>query len=486
MSSTGYLPPLSVLRDALIRRLNSIKDSSGILTPTDIPRINALISTLQSRTPTCGSLVSAASMIPNASCGFDALSPLKSSNPLDYSCFQFGQGNLGWHFAYADFGTIAFTLMFFRVEMAPPHILREMNIAPEAGVIYTISAGYGTRGGPWVTLPATAVQGIYECGDQSFSFLSIINTECPWLTRFALNQNKGVTTVDLGWTSNDGSAVGYKGKLTPNKPPIFQGPKGCLPCVGGQGTIYWSFPSMTAEGQVGPIDSPITATNGVGWYDHQWMSSGGALNSKVLQLLSNVKGMFSVPKPIRWLWLTLQLPNDIQYTTSTILSDLPQLGKTYNFTSVSKAQGNDVKYNINGTVTVEEMIEVGDQSYPTKYTINIEGGTYTLQSAFGNSVVYLPSSVLNWEGPGDVLDSTGKLIGTGFLEANQLDTADNLIATVGTRAGIPSSDFNLFHLKKTAVFSGILSAIILFLLIAYIIILCILLIKGGLHLVKKI
>lgn len=470
MSSSTYIPPLTVLRDALIRRLHKMKESSGVLTPVDVPRVNALISTLQSTDPTCSSLVASASMIPNQSCGFEPLESLKSSNPLDYTCFQFGQGNIGWHFCYGNFGSMAFTLMFFRVEMGTPCINREMDIAPEAGVIYTVSAGFGPKGGPWTMMPATATQGIYSCGNQSFSFQALPGSDCPWLQKFTMSQDQGLTMIDLAWTDTDQSAVGYNVKLTPSKPPVFQGPKGCLPCVGGQGTIYWSYPLMTAEGQVGLLSS-APLSGGLGWYDHQWLSAGGALNSKILQLFSNVSGMFKTPLVVRWLWITLQLAGDLQYMTSTILSDLPQVGKTYNFTVVTKNQGSSVSYDEKGTLTVEEMVQVGQQSFPTKYSIVLNNNTYTLQGGFGNSTVYLPSSVLNWEGPGFVYDINGNLIGTGFLEANQLSSADNLISTVGKKAGVPSSDFNLFRLKKTSICAGLWSMMILLLGIILILIL---------------
>lgn len=479
MSSSLYIPPLTILRDALVRRLHKLKETSGVLTPVDVPRVDALISALHSTDPTCSSLVAAASMVPNQSCGFEPLSPLKSSNPLDYTCFQFGQGNLGWHFCYGNFGTVAFTLMFFRVEMGTPCILKEMDIAPEAGVIYTISAGFGNRGGPWTTLPPTAVQGIYKCGNQSFSFQAISDSGCPWLQNFTMSQDQGLTKIDLAWKNSDQLVVGYNVTLTPSKPPLFQGPKGCLPCAGGQGTIYWSYPLMTAEGQVGPVSSGNILTEGVGWYDHQWLSAGGALNSKLLQLFSNVQGMFKTPVPIRWLWITLQLPGDVQYMTSTILSELPKLGKTYNFTVITKNSGSSISYDAKGTITIDEMVQVGQQSYPTKYSIILEGKSYILQASFGNAVVYLPSGVLNWEGPGSVYDTNGNLIGGGFLEANQLDTAENLISTIGKRAGVQSSDFNLFKLKKTSICAGLWSAMFLILGLIFILMILIIGIKEG-------
>jgi hypothetical protein len=199
------------------------------------------------------------------------------------------------------------------------------------------------------------------------------------------------------------------------------------------------------------------------------MAIGGALNVKTLQLLNNIVGMFKAPAVVRWLWITLQLPNDLQYMLSVILNGLPTVGATYNFTVVTKVQGTTANYGVKGTVTVEAMAQLGGQSYPTKYSITLEGVTYTLQAAFGLSGVYLPSGVLNWEGPGDVFDASGNHIGGGFLEANQLDTSDNLIATAGMRAGVPASQFPLFRLKRTSICAGILSILILLLVLALVI-----------------
>ena len=483
------VPPLTVLRDALVSRLQAIKRSAGPLTPVDQPRLDALIATVKTTPPTATSLAAAATMTPSAMCGLKPLAPLSSSNPLDYACFQFGQGNLGWHFCYGNLGLMAFSLMFFRVELSTPRILREMKIPPEAGVIYTISAGFGPKGGPWTTMPATAVQGIYTCGHQSYTFKALPGADCPWLESFTLTQDQGLTQVALQWVppttdGNTNGSVGYQVTLTPSKAPVFQGPKGCMPCSGGLGTLYWSYPLMSAQGSVGPLSSP-TVGSGAGWYDHQWMAIGGALNVKTLQLLNNIVGMFRAPAVVRWLWLTLQLPNDLQYMLSVLLNGLPVVGATYNFSVVTKVQGTTADYGVKGTVTVEAVAQLGEQSYPTKYSITLEGVTYTLQAAFGLSGVYLPSGVLNWEGPGDVFDAAGNHIGGGFLEANQLDTSDNLIATAGMRAGVPASQFPLFRLKRTSICAGILSILILLLVLALVILVLVWGAQSLWHVVKR-
>ena len=475
------IPPLTVLRDALVRRIQAIKNGASLLNPVDIDRVNTLLNTLQTNIPTTTSLTAAAVLTPNGTCGLNPIKALSSSNPLDYSAFQFGQGNLGWSFLYGNMGSVGFTLMFFRVELSTPHILKEMDISPEQGVIYSICAGFGERGGKWTTMPPTNVQGIYASEDQGFDFQAVSNPDNPWLKLFTFSQKQGLTSVNIQWNSKntDGTEVlvGYNAILTPLKPAVYQGPKGCMPCIGGQGTLYWSFPSMHAQGSVGLISSP-TVSSGTGWYDHQWLATGGMLSNRILQLLSVISSTISTPKVIRWLWLTLQLPNDVQYMISIILNDLPQQGKTYNTTAVTKIDGTSVSYKVSGTAKIESMAQIGAQSYPNKYTIILEGQTYTLQTAFGNSGVYLPSGVLNWEGPGDVLDSSGNVIGSGFLEANQLDTAQNLQKTQGQRAGISPSELSTLTQKRTNPLSGILALIIIALTLSAFIFLAILSGKG--------
>lgn len=481
----SYVPPLTVLRDAVVRRIRTIMNSDALLNPVNTAKSNIVMEAVEENDPTPASLVAASVMVPNGTCGLKPLGPLSSPNPLDYSAFQFGQGNLGWHFLYGSMGDVGFTLMFFRVELTTPHVLREMDISPENGVMYSICAGFGKRGGEWTTLPPTSIQGSYVSGDQSFSFNAITDSNSPWLKTFTISQKKGLTNVNIQWSASDGSLVGYSAVLIPSKAPVYQGPKGCMPCVGGQGTLYWSIPMMSVSGSIGRADSPIVGSGGTGWYDHQWMGSGGMLSNKILQLISLVSSSFAVPKVIRWLWLTLQLPNDLQYMISVILDGLPQQGTTYNTTSITKIAGNETNYGVKGTVKIESMVGIEHQIFPDKYTIEIEGNTYGLQSAFGNSGVYLPSGVLNWEGPGDVLDGNGNLIGVGFLEANQLDTDEGLLAVQSSRAGIDPSKLSLLAGTKTSIWSGIVAMIILGLIMLVLVMAIILAGKGAWSLVNR-
>lgn len=456
--------PISALQSALIRRYDNLKIKDNFLIPTNICALKTLTKSVSTKTPTAMNLASAALLTPQPTIGFYPIEPLTGNDPLNYSCFQFGQGNLGWHFMYGHLGDIAFTCILFRVEIATPHILKNMFINPSDGCIYTIAAGYGTRNGNWMTLPRTAVQGEYKCKDKSFSFEAILSSECPWLQKCSFSQDNGITSVNISWKTGD-ELQHIIASLTPSKKPIYEGPCGCNPiCIGGAGFLYWSYTAMTVSANIGTTQTLFTGT---GWYDHQWM--GVSLQDKYWQLINNIQTAFSTPKVTRWIWLTLQLPEDLQYMLAAAVGDgLIKKGDMYDL-KITKSQGSNTEYNLTGKAKVLDTILYEDTEFPIKYSITVEDKTYILKAAFGNSGIYLPTGNLNWEGPGDVYNpDESAIIGIGFLEANNIHTETDLLKVQLNLAGIDQDKMKIFKLKKTPLKTGVLSVVIFLIILGLI------------------
>lgn len=449
-----------LLRDVLVDRLKHIKHTNNALTPVNCKQLSALIDALRSQAnPTATQLYTAASMdFSFQNYGLNPISPISLKNPTDTTCFQFGQGTIGWYFMYGHVGSLGFNLMLFRTEMGTPKLNHEKQIFnPADACVYGLTGGYGPKGGPWIVIPRITCRGTYMCDPSgSFNFTAIPANDCAELQLFQISGINGNVRAQLQYT--DASANRFMNiTLMPKKPPLYQGPGGCYPCIGGLGTLYWSYTNMTAS-----ITCDLgVAQNGVGWFDHQWMASNSSVpNTMGLRLLTNMANAFKPTGILRWLWMTIQLAaTDTQYMIVSILQGLPQTGKTYDM------HGNkfisDKRSEFTGKVTVNAMVTINGQTFPTKSTLTMDGKTFVLRAAFGNSTVIMPNGVVNWEGPADVFDLSGNSLGTGFLEANQLDTEDNMIAKAGSLAGLHPQDYPLFKHKINPWYTILLTLIII-------------------------
>src|ERR1700733_8506172 len=98
------------LRDAFVKGLKCVRRSNNSLAPVNPKQIDALINAVSVDSVNSLQLGSAATLFSNgANFGMYPMDPLKSPNPLDYTCFQFGQGRVGWYFMYGHLGGMAFT-----------------------------------------------------------------------------------------------------------------------------------------------------------------------------------------------------------------------------------------------------------------------------------------------------------------------------------------------------------------------------------------
>jgi hypothetical protein len=458
---------IELLRDVFVKKLYLIKNSNSILTPVDEKQVDAVIKAAKLNPIDPIRLAALFSMpLPNTNVGMDPIIPLLGS-PEDNMCFNFNNASLKWYFLYAYLGDMALNLIVFRMEMGTPKINKLMNINPADSCLYSISGGYGKRGGQWTYIPNTAIQGVYNCtNNNQFNLTGIMNPTNPWLTAFSLNYRDKVLNVNLQWNDNVIGAAGFTATLSSDVPPVYQGKDGCNPCLSGVGTDYLSFTNMSAVARFAQDSNEYRGPKA--WLDHQNLQTG-FVNNYILKLLTNVTQMFKAPLVIRWFWLTITLfEEDLQYMIYNILEELPVLGQEYVIT-VTKIKNNIPTYNLRGTATILEMTDVIDpditvnitQHFPTKYQIELEGRTYILSAAFGIGLVYLFKGTKNWESVGLVTNELGDEIGCGFLEANQLLSEMDLIRIPAKIAGIHPKDYKLFLNKKAPLLSGLVSLAII-------------------------
>lgn len=427
----------NILRDSFVQRLKNIENISTGLNPINLEQIDSIIDSINdvSGEITSAQLGAAALLnIPYPTLGYNPIEPLKNS-PINTTCFQFGQGTLGWYFMYGYIKDFAFTLILFRIEIGTPqtnHNFRIFN--PADGCVYGIVGGLGTRNGPWSTIPHTVIRGNYSCGDNGQFMFNGIPESTSTVSNFNISGNNGTIIANIDWKDEEGRDKHIYATYSKQNEPIYQGPSGCFPCIEGQGSLYWSYTNMIVN-----ANTDIGTGIGTGWFDHQWWGLGYPDNSENIVETTPV---------IRWFWLTLQLPNNLQYMIECILSDLPILKNTYPIESTKIYKG-IASYGLLGQATIDSMININGQNFPTQFTIILENKTYILKASFGNSLVIMPGNTINWEGPADVLDGQGNIIASGFIEGCNLDTEYNLVVKTASMAGIQPKDYHLFYNEQT-------------------------------------
>lgn len=489
---------LDQLKNLFIEQLDYTEDHDSILQPANSEQLNILRETAKNVTTInqLGSLL----MVPrvNSNAGFKPIKPF-DKDALYYTPFQFHRAPLDWFFMYGNCDSFAYTFIIFAVSVCNPSIADKYNLSGNQTCLYNLSGGYGIKGGPWITVPYMFCQAEYNIMTQStLSWKGVFNNNSPILNASFEALSVGNFSININW-KNGSDIVGISSTLSSTQGPFLNGPQGCDPCIAGVGTSYYSYTDMNVVAEVG-IQNNIKGT-GTGWFDHQWLQMGKFHDNITLAALSNVINYFKTPVVTRWFWLSIQdKVNNVQYNTVVMPSDILNENDSPEFSSTAT-----IKYTQIGgpiylsksktTVKVLESVSINGTFLPTKHLVTIRDGddsvTYIMKAEFGNSIVYLPSGNMNWEGSGTLYDETGiNILGKCFLEANQMESEENLLKTVCSNAGI-KDDYKIFSLKNSKV-SGLVFFISLIWLI-FCLIICIFilylvykLIKTGIKCYKKI
>lgn len=439
---------LNTLRNLFIDGWKYILEYGPTLGKADILTILFLIKEAQKPDLTLeqlGALAVLSVSVPGSNFGFKPIEPL-SEDPAQMTCFQFGQGRVGWYFMYGNSNKpeqnsktdVGFTFIVFRIELAPPEVVKAYKLNPSEAVIYSIVAGCGksdevSKGRraivdnkckeSWRMLPKTLVRARYRClSSETFDFTVVPEKDSSLKLCKLRSREPGFFQINTEWIDpNTKEQIEIYANLRATKPAVYNGIDGCVPCINGLGSLYWSYTNMKVKMNVGNPKYVSESHIGTGWFDHQWTASSTSSTD---------------PQVERWLWLTLQLFNETQYmivVTGFKDSDIRK-GHIFDAILVNKYTKDAVKYNIGNTkVEVLDTVLVGVTVFPTKYKITItedgQSNIYILKNAFGESLVNMFTGSLNWEGPGNTYNQDeSKLIGLGFLEANQLQSGLELVA----------------------------------------------------------
>lgn len=108
--------------------------------------------------------------------------------------------------------------------------------------------------------------------------------------------------------------------LESTKDYFFQGDEGCLPSVGGVGTLYYSMPNLRLDSTKSWLaldGEKVELDSGKFWYDHQWTTGLGPSGSPRVAVL-RAAGNLAKPGPGGWDWFMAQFDDDREITVAAM------------------------------------------------------------------------------------------------------------------------------------------------------------------------
>ena len=442
--------PFDEMRKLMPERLKYIKENSTFLEPYKKEALEFIESKIQGVGDEQMPLMLYST--PNSELGYYRIDPLQGT-PEQLTSFQFQQGALGWFWIYGTFidsagHTASYMYYLIRMDAFPPALREKMGIPLGASTYYFISAGVG-RGDSWSYTPFKICRGEYKIeSDTVFSFKAL---DLPEGWDYTLSM-KGVGNffITSAWKDTADEKNGFEMGLTQRRPPLLDNPEGCSPCAGGAGTLYFSYTQMETGGELTVGDSSSLYAGGTGWVDRQWLNN--RVSSVYLALLSNSMSVFkSEPRGLgKYVWLNLHLGDTLQYMASGLFTDDEKVSKGMQFTPIANRYGPGTpQYRVESSAEILETVVREGIEFPVKYRITLPDGIYIIDGTkFDKSLSIDVSNNLHWNGSAIVYDEAGKMVGTGFLEANQFANSDqyssNMLRGMGldTTAEIKSLMFS--------------------------------------------
>lgn len=427
---------------------------------------------------------------PNANFGFFPIEPLTNPDPKAATCMKFGGAPLAWYFLYGQYShvkySVCYTLMIFKMELACPDVVSKSEFLASDAAVWSLSGGVGIRDRQhssdektnWYSIPFNICRGKYKCGKNNTFSLSFNTDDVNYLQIFEFKSTQSkrqrrrspqdeVTaprnfSVNLKFKTypdanfnNKCHPIKIRSSFNSEIEPSFNGPNGCVPCIGGVGSNYWSYTRMSTSLSLKIPELQADFKNGLGWFDHQWMQ-GDYIPNGFVRFLNKLKK----PKTIRWIWLNLQFFEsqtqwmisemvDGPLTVGTVI-DQPGVVNLYDGKGAHYALSEkDIKCSVEvmEVSSTTSFINKRSMYFPCKYRIGLSTKSdekmtyYIMRRDFGSGGVYLPSGNLNIECSGSLWNASETLrVGNCFFESNQFQSLDELIETPMEIAGYTSAD----------------------------------------------
>ena len=432
-------------------RISNIENHNSVFFPYDKNKMNVIknkLSTLDSTD--LHKLIAIAGHIPNHNFDYDPI--MKLYKPINTTGFQFTKGSIGWYWCYGTSLQNYYSFMFYivRIDLAPKSVLDKIGYKLGEATLYYISAGIG-NGVDWYYSPFTVVKATSKC-DSTGQTLTWGKNSCSLSTNGELKINytfNGFSrkTNSSSPSKNPQNNCAINVTLTKTIPAYFNGKNGEAPNIGGAGTNYWSYPSLSINSKKSyltfPTDTkPTQLNNGIGWLDHQWFNTYP--KQRFIQLLASIMSKNTNKGLGRYIWLNLH-PNNgelngnhymiatTSFTNVNLKISNAQLTLKAFFNKYNKTNSS---LNNSCSVTILEFHEplqqysytnnllLGSVMFPKKYSIEIDGKNYILDSGeFGQCYTIDLTGNFHYSGSAVLYETDGTTrIGTGFMEANQFQS----------------------------------------------------------------
>lgn len=373
---------------------------------------------------------------------------------LDYTGIQFGTGHIGWYFLYGVAGNITFQVSFFRLEIAPPEVIKNEMIDPSEAVRWIVLGGFGQLGGigTWYTIPAEWVYLKYtQPTSSTFSLAGTgTNVNVSFSSLIPMQFDLNLSYSDTN--KNPHTLIVHMTAISPPSPNF----KNSFSGGAGLGTFYYSYTNMNIT---------ISADNselqqGSGWIDHQFLKTGVA-DTVYVQALQTLASLISKNITGGWLWISI-IDNEsgLQYMivhffgTKFYADDvkintrlrLDIINVYKNGVAYFKPTQKGMNYRDCKVVPIQTTL-VNGVNLPSKYNIVLPGGKQCILSLAGQPNVY-PTATAPYENPSILYDLNMKTIGIGIIEANGYFTNDVYAQRELAQAG-ETGEISLDIVKKS-------------------------------------
>jgi len=269
----------------------------------------------------------------------------------------------------------------------------------------------------------------------------------------ASGADRGVTPpVDLAIDLRFSAAKNY----------LLQGDDGCLPCCGKIGTLYYSIPRLRLDASASTIKlkgQTVRLTDGEFWLDHQ----RGTLGNVRVEAFRAFINTQPAGGPPGWDFFVAQFQGNREMTFVGFHTDAN--ARFYNQTGPQPPAGvmtvpvvgkymdaNAVQVDAKGTLRVTDWVKSTSTPNPSQYTVTNAWYPNRWEFEFGPEVpadirrfsmapivttgasLFFATGQQYQEAPVDILDTDGRLVGSGYAEA------------VAYAAGVPTNFQNRLRL----------------------------------------
>ncbi len=375
------------------------------------------------------------------------------------------RSKVGWHFFVgsawgSDGNEYGVELMFFRVAILPPNMAAELGLSDIENQIVEMQLGISKVGDIHHQADPVIVAGTSGLIDFEID---------PFMYRLGKNEMKSLKKGKLfpmnlkakGIDRNSGEMeIGVDLEFSSGKEYLMQGDNGCMPCVDGLGTLYYSIPNIELKAGSSLIynGKKVTLKNGLFWFDHQWGFLSANPHSAVLRAANNM----AKPAPAGWDWYMAQFNGNRQLTMFAAHSSKyekyyfqtgPESPGVMTIDVAGKYMDKDSKlYNTSGTLIIDDWVKSeispNPSLYPVTHTWHPNAWHFSFDQTMpedirqfsmhqivnGGQTNFFANGSQYGEGAVYLKDKNGKDIGRGFAEAVQYADTSRLMLQL---AGFP-------------------------------------------------